>query len=127
MRGMGARLSGRFWTVGVSGRSAVVAWGPSVRGRTQQETLAGPSARVSGMLGWLVGEGEVGGPVADGAVRLEENGSQSCQGAIELSFPEPAPGQMQGGRRSRPWWLAGCGRGSGAAGWRWRSPWWSWR
>ena len=27
-RGMEARLSGRFWTVGVSGRSAVVVWSP---------------------------------------------------------------------------------------------------
>ena len=53
MRGMEARLSGRFRTVGVSGRSAVVAWSPSVRGRTQQDrrrSLAG-LARVWGTLG----------------------------------------------------------------------------
>ena len=54
MRGMAARLSGRFWTVRVSGRSAVVAWSPSVRGRTQQETLVGPSCASLGDVG-LVG------------------------------------------------------------------------
>ena len=51
MRGMEARLSGRFWTVGVSGRSAVVVWSPSVRGRTQQKTLAGRSCASLGTFG----------------------------------------------------------------------------
>ena len=36
--------------------------------------------------------GEVGGPLSG----WEWNGSQSGQGAIELGFPGPAPGQMQG-------------------------------
>ena len=55
IRDMEARLSGRFWTVGVSGRSAVVVSSRSARDRTQQKTLTGRSGaslvRVWGTLG----------------------------------------------------------------------------
>ena len=43
IRDMEERLSGRFWTVGVSGRSAVVVSSRSPRDRTQQKTLTGRS------------------------------------------------------------------------------------
>ena len=55
MRDMEERLSGRFWTVGVSGQPAVVVSSRSPRDRTQQKTLTGRSgaglARVWGTLG----------------------------------------------------------------------------
>ena len=52
---------GRFWTVGVSGRSAVVVSSRSPRDRTQQETHTGGSGRgVGGRLHW-VPQGQGGG------------------------------------------------------------------
>ena len=52
---------GRFWTVGVSGRSAVVVSSRSPRDRTQQETHTGGSGRgVGGRLHW-VSQGQGGG------------------------------------------------------------------
>ena len=65
IRDMEERLSGRFWTVGVSGRSAVVVSSRSPRDRTQQKTLTGRSGASLGDVGVEL-VGEVGGPVADG-------------------------------------------------------------
>ena len=48
---MEERLSGRFWTVGVSGRSAVVVSSRSPRDRTQQKTLTGRSGASLGDVG----------------------------------------------------------------------------
>ena len=43
------------------------------------------------MLGWLVGEGEVGGPVADGAIRLEEKWLAIVPGRDRAEFPRASP------------------------------------
>ena len=95
IRDMEARLSGRFWTVGVSGRSAVVVSSRSPRDRTQQKTLTGRSGaglarvlgdvRVAGGRGWRAG-------CRRPPSGWEWNGSQSGQGATELGFPGPALG-----------------------------------
>ena len=92
---MEERLSGRFWTVGVSGRSAVVVSSRSPRDRTQQKTLTGRSGASLGDVG-VAGGG--GGPVADGRCQA---GSGMARSRARARLNWVSQGQRSGRCRVR--------------------------
>ena len=78
MRNMGVRLCGVDCgeMASVDGRGGDV--DPSSRGRFQQVTLAGRSVASLGDVRLLVGEGEVGGPVAAAVVQRARLWAITC-------------------------------------------------